>query len=120
MALKDDLIFQATNRVRDFALNYLREVERNKQTPFFNNTGNNPVQWAGKVVQDVKQRGAFEGLHDITYPITMNPYVKPILEPIVSKARVANYKSGRKNNLVNSLLGQKRGTPGVMPKRSVK
>jgi hypothetical protein len=85
---------------------YQKQVEANKKTPFFNNTGNNPIQWAGKVVEDVKRRGPFEGLQDLSYPVLMNPYVEPVEEPIVSNIRVANYKAGRPLPLVNALLGQ--------------
>lgn len=85
---------------------YLKQVEVNKKTPFFNNTGNNPVQWAGKVIQDTKKRGAFEGLQDLTYPILEHPYIEPLTEPLTGAARVANYKAGRPNKLINNLLGQ--------------
>ena len=85
---------------------YLAQVEANKKQPFFNNNGNNPIQWAGKVAADVKKRGAFEGLQDLSYPILENPYIEPIEEPIVGGLRVANYKMGRTSPVINSLLGQ--------------
>jgi hypothetical protein len=84
---------------------YKERVQYNKENPFFNKD-NTPIQWAGRVVEDVKKRGAFEGLHDLSNPILMNPYVEPIAEPIVSEIRVANYKAGRPNVLVNNILGQ--------------
>lgn len=86
--------------------NYQRQVAVNKKQPFFNNTGNNPIQWAGKVVQDVKKRGPFEGLQDLSYPILENPYIEPIEEPLVGNIRVANFRAGRPNPLINNLLGQ--------------
>jgi hypothetical protein len=85
---------------------YLRQVAANKQNPFFNDNGNNPVQWLGKVAEDYKKRGPFEAAQDLTYPILENPYVEPIEEPIVSNIRVANLKAGRPSDLVNNLLGQ--------------
>lgn len=85
---------------------YWSQVQSNKQQPFFNNTGNNPIQWMGKVYQDVKKRGPFEGLQDLTYPVLMNPYIEPIVEPITSAIRVANYQAGRPFPFINSLLGQ--------------
>jgi hypothetical protein len=85
---------------------YLRQVAANKENPFFNDKGNNPVQWAGKVAQDFKKRGPFEAAQDLTYPILENPYVEPIEEPIVGGVRVANLHAGRPSELVNNLLGQ--------------
>lgn len=86
--------------------NYQAQVNANQQHPFFNNQGNNPIQWLGKVAQDVQQRGPFEGLQDLSYPVLMNPRIEPIEEPIVSNMRVANYQAGRPFPLLNSLLGQ--------------
>lgn len=85
---------------------YQAQVAVNKQQPFFNNQGNNPLQWMGKVIQDTKQRGPFEGLQDLSYPILENPYIEPLTEPITGALRVANYKAGRPNALLNNLLGQ--------------
>ncbi len=85
---------------------------------FFNNTGNNPIQWLGKVAADIKQRGPAEGLHDLTYPFTKNPIIEPIIEPIISKIRVANFNAGRPNPAVNALLGQQdwqMATPSGVP-----
>jgi len=93
------------NTFKELKDNYIEEVNYNKQYPFFNEN-NTPKQWIGKVVQDVKKRGIAEGIQDLTYPITTNPYLEPILEPIISNARLLNYKAGRPSNLVNSLLGQ--------------
>jgi len=93
-------------QVKQAATNYANQVRANQQQPFFNNNGNNPIQWAGKVIQDVKKRGPFEGLQDLTYPVLMNPYIEPLTEPITGAVRVANYKAGRPNPLINNLLGQ--------------
>jgi hypothetical protein len=71
---------------------YKKQVAENKQNlpePFFNNTGNNPIQWAGKVVQDVKDRGLIEGAHDLTNPIIQNKNIYPYVEPIISNTRRA-------------------------------
>lgn len=70
---------------------YQEQVAYNKQnlpSPFFNNTGNNPVQWLGKVVQDTKKRGVIEGLQDLTNPIIQNPKIYPYAEPIISNTRM--------------------------------
>ena len=93
-------------QVKTVANNYARQVEANQKQPFFNNTGNNPIQWMGKVAQDVRKRGPWEGLQDLSYPVLMNPYIEPITEPLTGAARVANYKAGRPNPLINNLLGQ--------------
>lgn len=85
---------------------YLNEVEYNKQYPFFNDNGNTPAEWVGKVVADGIKRGPFEAAQDLTNPVIMNPYIEPIAEPIISNVRVANYKAGRPNELVNNILGQ--------------
>ncbi len=95
---------------------YFQQVEANKKEPFFNNQGNNPAQWAGKVVEDVKQRGPFEGAQDLTYPVLMNPYVEPITEPITGDVRVANYKAGRPFPVVNAALGQSDYQMGQQPR----
>lgn len=86
--------------------NYPKQVYADQQNPFFNNNGNNPLQWLGKVGQDVQKRGTFEGLQDLSYPLLMNPYIEPVEEPIVGNMRVANYQAGRPFPLLNSLLGQ--------------
>src|SRR6266498_4216267 len=80
---------------------YIQQVNVNKQTPFFNNTDNTPFKWIGKVADDVKKRGIFEGLQDLTYPILTNPYIEPLTEPITGAVRVANYKAGRPSPLIN-------------------
>jgi hypothetical protein len=100
---------------------YNQEVQYNKQnlpSPFFNNTGNNPQQWLGKVVQDVKKRGPFEGLQDLTNPIIQSPKIYPYAEPLISGVRSANYQLGRPSPLVNNLLGQtdsQMANPNVRP-----
>lgn len=97
------------NSIQSGLNSYSQQVADNKQnlpSPFFNDTGNNPIQWAGKVVQDVKQRGPFEGLQDLTNPIIQQPQIYPYAEPLISGARTANYKAGRPNLLLNALLGQ--------------
>ena len=86
---------------------YQLEVSMNKKQPFFNNTGNNPIQWLGKVLQDTKKRGLLQGLQDLSNPILMNPYIEPIAEPIVGKLRVANYRL-RKSALREALEMVKR------------
>ena len=68
--------------------NYSAEVKENKTHPFFNKTGNSPKQWIKKVVKDVKERGVIEGLHDLSYPLLMNPYIEPLTEPLTGKVRV--------------------------------
>jgi len=45
-------------------------------------------------------------LAGIYNPYMMNPYIQPVAERVVSKARVKNYKMGRPNKLVNEILGQ--------------
>jgi hypothetical protein len=98
---------QATNIVKipDAIQTYGQEVKYNKENPFFNEQ-NTPAQWVNRVVQEFKQRGPAEGIHGLTNPILMSPYVEPIAERVVSGARVANYKAGRPNQLVNKILGQ--------------
>lgn len=64
------------------------------------------MQWAGKVVQDVRQRGPIEGLQDLTYPVLMNPFVEPLAEPLIGRARVMNHRAGRPIQAINALLGQ--------------
>lgn len=97
---------------------YKQQVADNKKnlpSPFFNNNGNNPAQWLGKVVQDTKARGPFEGLQDLTNPIIQNKAIYPYVEPLISGARMANYKSGLKNPLINSVLGQTSQTMATPP-----
>lgn len=74
---------------------YQQQIQVNKQYPFFNQN-NTPQQWVGKVIQDTKRRGLMQGLQDLSNPVLMNPYVMPIAEPVVSKIRVANYKTNKK------------------------
>ncbi|KKR00122.1 MAG: hypothetical protein UT24_C0016G0011 [Candidatus Woesebacteria bacterium GW2011_GWB1_39_12] len=85
---------------------YQKEVNQNIKEPFFNKE-NTPKDWLlKKVPAEFKNRGTYEGLHGLTNPILMNPYIKPVAERAVSNLRVANYKSGRKNKLINNILGQ--------------
>ena len=98
---------RATNIVKipDAIQTYGKEVEYNKQNPFFNKQ-NTPVQWAGKVVKEFQQRGPYEGIHGLTNPVLMNPYIEPVAARVVSNLRVNNYKAGRPNDLANNILGQ--------------
>ena len=90
---------------------YKRQVAENKQNlpePFFNDTGNNPIQWAGKVVQDVKDRGIVEGMHDLTNPIIQNKNIYPYAEPIISNTRMAVSKIPNQKpmtQIIRKLLG---------------
>jgi hypothetical protein len=60
----------------------------------FFHQGNSPIQWLGKVAQDTKQRGLLQGAEDMFNPILMNPYVRPITEPITGAIRAGIYQSG--------------------------
>jgi hypothetical protein len=87
--------------------NYQQQVAYYKENPHFQfNQNHTPIKWLGEVAQDTAKRGWGEGLQDITYPITTNPYVIPLTEPITSNLRMANYQSGRPFHLLNILLGQ--------------
>lgn len=92
-------------RLQSGIQNYQKQVQANKQTPFFN-PNNTPTQWIGKVGQDIQKRGIFEGAQDLTYPVLMNPYIEPVTEPITSNLRMMNYKANRPFPFINSLLGQ--------------
>jgi hypothetical protein len=96
---------------------YTQQVQESKQTPFFN-ANNTPQQWIGKVGQDIQKRGLAEGFHDITYPITTSPYLRPITDMGTSAVRMANYKLGRPSPTVNYLLGQtdkQMANPNIKP-----
>jgi len=87
---------------------YQQQVAFNKQnlpSPFFNNTGNNPVQWIGKVGQDIKQRGLIEGFHDLTNPFIQNRNIYPYAEPIISNTR--GYVSRIPNQNVATQIARK-------------
>lgn len=77
------------NQILDSIKQYQAQVAANKETPFFNNQGNNPVQWLGKVGQDFHQRGAIEAAQDLTYPVLENPYIEPLTEPLTGDIREA-------------------------------
>lgn len=85
----------------DVVANYINPPE-----PFFNEN-NTPLQWLGKVMQDTKTRGPYEGLQDLFNPLLQNKYVYPFAEPLVGNLRVLNYKAGNPNQFINSILGQK-------------
>jgi len=109
-------------KLKEMYLSYPSQVSANKQnlpSPFFNNTGNNPIQWLGKVSQDVKTRGPFEGLQDLTNPVIQNRFVYPYAEPIISDVRTLNYQAGRPNNLINALLGQTNAQYGIRSPKSI-
>ena len=61
--------------------------------------------WTQDLIQDVKKRGLIEGAHDLLNPLVANPRINPIIEPIISNVRMANYKIGRPNPIANALLG---------------
>ena len=101
-------INQFIQHIKDTVSGYQKQVEANKQQPFFNQN-NQPLDWLfNKVPADIKQRGVIEGLHDLTYPIVENPYIEPIEEPIVGNLRVNVSKIPNQNpatQLLRKLLG---------------
>lgn len=102
--------------------NYPSQIQsdiQNNTQPFFNNSGNNPIQWAGKVITDTRQRGPFEGMQDLTNPAIQNPVVYPMVEPIISNIRMANFQAGRPNPFINALLGQTDAQYGIRSRKSL-
>ena len=98
----DSVLKKALNTFKQ----YKNDVEEGKKTPFFNKN-NTPRQWLGRVAQDTKKRGWGEGVQGLANPMLKNRFIEPVAEPIISKARVANYKAGRPSGFINALLGQR-------------
>lgn len=72
--------------------------------------------WSSDLVNDTKKRGIAQGVQDLFNPIGNNQYVYPVAEPIVSAARVGNYKIGQAlQNAVNMAQQVFQGRQFIMP-----
>ncbi len=101
-------INQFIQHIKDTVGSYQKQVEANKQQPFFN-AQNTPTDWLfNKVPADIKKRGIIEGMHDLSYGVLENPYIEPISENVIGGLRVNVSKIPNQNattQLLRKLLG---------------